>query len=197
MTKLRASPARRGWNERPRGVDLPFTSFAGSRGLLVNLQPQALMFGCLLGRTALLRAYTCALAAIAAALSTPANATPNCLKDHGPFKLAGDSIEYSMSIAPGADCIQGLRFATMQIYSVRILEKPTSGELVMVGTGFRYFAKPDFSGTDKFSLTVVGKNLREEGSSTVEITVSPLNVRPKENLVSQLDAAAVPAEAAH
>jgi hypothetical protein len=39
-------------------------------------------------------------------------------------------------------------------------------------TGFRYFAKPDFSETDKFSLTVVGKNLREEGYSTVEITVS-------------------------
>ncbi|MGC2180634.1 MAG: hypothetical protein WA650_20670 [Bradyrhizobium sp.] len=39
-------------------------------------------------------------------------------------------------------------------------------------TGFRYFAKPDFSETDKFSLMVVGKNLREEGYSTVEITVS-------------------------
>ncbi|MFZ0763629.1 MAG: hypothetical protein WBV83_03030 [Bradyrhizobium sp.] len=60
----------------------------------------------------------------------------------------------------------------MQIYSVRILNKPASGELVMVGTSFRYFAKPDFSGTDKFSLMVVGKNLREEGYSTVEITVS-------------------------
>jgi len=57
----------------------------------------------------------------------------------------------------------------------------------MVGTGFRYFAKPDFSGTDKFSLMVVGKNLREEGSSTVEITVSPLNPRPKATALSQLD----------
>lgn len=64
------------------------------------------------------------------------------------------------------------RRSTMQIYSVRILNKPASGELVMVGTSFRYFAKPDFSGTDKFSLMVVGKNLREEGYSTVEITVS-------------------------
>ena len=57
----------------------------------------------------------------------------------------------------------------------------------MVGTGFRYFAKPDFSGTDKFSLMVVGKNLREEGSSTAEITVSPLNPRPKATALSQLD----------
>ena len=58
----------------------------------------------------------------------------------------------------------------MQIYAVSVLNKPTRGELVMVGSGFRYFAKPDFSGTDKFSLVVIGKNLREEGSSTIEIT---------------------------
>lgn len=92
-----------------------------------------------------------------------------------------------MSISPGADCIQGLRFATMQIYSVRIVEKPKSGELVMVGSGFRYFAKPDFFGTDQFSLMVVGKNLHQEGYSTVHINVSPLNARPKATAVSQLD----------
>jgi len=120
-----------------------------------------------------LRAYVCALAALvlSAALSASANATPNCLGEHRPFKLAGDSIEYSMSISAGADCIQGLRWSTMQIYAVKVLDKPSRGELVMVGSGFRYFAKPDFSGTDKFSLVVTGKNLREEGSSTVEITV--------------------------
>ena len=80
----------------------------------------------------------------------------------------------------------------MQIYSVRILQKPKSGELVMVGTGFRYFAKQDFSGTDKFSLMVVGKNLHEEGQSTVEITVSPLNARSKAIAVSQLDPSFAP-----
>ena len=137
----------------------------------------------------MLRAYLYALIAVisSAALTPAANATPNCLKEHGPFKLAGDSIEYSMSIVPGADCIQGLRFSTMQIYSVKILEKPKSGELVMVGTGFRYFAKPDFSGTDKFSLMVVGKNLREQGHSTVEITVSPLNGRSTPSVMSRRD----------
>jgi hypothetical protein len=122
----------------------------------------------------MLRNYAVAAVALvlSAPLSAPANATPNCLGDHRPFKLAGDSIEYSMSISAGADCIQGLRWSTMQIYAVRVLERPRSGELVMVGPGFRYFAKPDFSGTDKFSLMVVGKNLRDEGYSTVEITVS-------------------------
>jgi hypothetical protein len=94
------------------------------------------------------------------------------LRDNQAYKLAGDTIEWSMTIAPGADCIQGLRWSTMQIYGVSIAEKPKSGELVLVGPGFRYFAKPDFNGTDSFTLVVVGKNRHDEGSSTVQITVS-------------------------
>jgi len=49
------------------------------------------------------------------------------------------------------------------------------GELVLVDQGFRYYAKPDFTGTDKFTLVVVGKNRHDEGTSTVEITVSRPN----------------------
>lgn len=77
-----------------------------------------------------------------------------------------------MAIAPGADCIQGLRWSTMQIYSISVAEMPANGELVLVGPGFRYFAKSDFSGTDRFTLVVVGKNRHDEGTSTVQITVS-------------------------
>jgi hypothetical protein len=80
-----------------------------------------------------------------------------------------------MTIVPGANCIQGLRWSTMQIYSVSIAEQPKVGEIVLVGPGFRYFAKPDFTGTDSFTLVVVGKNRREAGSSTVQITVSRPN----------------------
>ena len=90
-----------------------------------------------------------------ALFSAPAEATPNCLKDHQPYKLAGDTIGWSMTIVPGADCIQGLRWSTMQIYSVSVSEQPKSGELVLVGPGFRYFAKPEFAGTDSFTLVVV------------------------------------------
>jgi hypothetical protein len=116
------------------------------------------------------------LALVALALvGGSANATPNCLKDNQPYKLAGDTVGWSMTIVPGADCIQGLRWSTMQIYSVSIAEKPKSGELVLVGPGFRYFAKPDFSGTDSFTLVVVGKNRRDEGSSTVQVSVSRPN----------------------
>jgi len=146
------------------------------------------------------RIFFCAFVTMLSALaSAPASASLNCLKEHKPFKMASDTVEYSMSIAPGGDCIQGLRFATMQIYAVWVLEKPRSGKLEMVGPGFRYFAKSNFSGTDKFSLVVVGKNLREEGYSTVEITVSHSNSdalsgvasRPASNSTSRVaDAAA-------
>jgi hypothetical protein len=119
------------------------------------------------------RVFVCALVALLSALApAPASASPNCLKDHKAFNLNGDSIEYAMVIAPGAECIQGLRWSYMQIYAVWVFEKPRSGELVIVGSGFRYVAKSDFSGTDKFSLVVVGKNRHEQGYSTVEITVS-------------------------
>src|ERR1700719_1195166 len=110
---------------------------------------------------------------LSALAPTQADAFGSCLKGHKPFQLSGDSIEYSMAIAPGADCIQGLRWSFMQVYTVWVLEKPANGELVMVGPGFRYFANPDFAGTDKFTLVVVGKNRHEGGFSTVEITVSP------------------------
>ncbi|MDH2357454.1 hypothetical protein QCM80_43935 [Bradyrhizobium sp. SSUT112] len=101
-----------------------------------------------------------------------AHATPSCMRDIKPYKLAGDTIEWVMTIAPGSDCIQGLRWSTMQIYSLTVAEQPANGELVLVGPGFRYFANSDFSGTDKFTLVVVGKNRSDEGTSTLQITVS-------------------------
>jgi len=111
-----------------------------------------------------------------------AHATPNCMRDINPYRLVGDTMEWSMTIAPGADCIQGLRWSTMQIYSVSISEKPSNGELVLVGPGFRYFAKPNFSGTDKFTLIVVGKNRHAEGTSTIQVTIS----KPDESKVASV-----------
>ena len=121
--------------------------------------------------------FSAAIAAMLMLLASASEtkATPNCLRDIKPYRLAGDTMEWSMTIAPGADCIQGLRWSTMQIYKVEVTEKPKSGEIVLVGPGFRYFAKPNFSGTDRFTLLVVGKNRHDEGTSTVEVTVSRPN----------------------
>jgi hypothetical protein len=135
--------------------------------------------------------------ALILAVFLPAQANAfSCLKGHKPFQLTGDSIEYSMSISPGADCIQGLRWSFMQVYAVWPLKKPANGELKMVGPGFRYFAKPGFAGTDKFTLLVVGKNGHEEGYSTVEITVSPQDATPKVVPEAQADSAPAPKLAA-
>jgi len=123
-----------------------------------------------MSRTSIHSSIATMLAVLASA--STANATPNCMRDIKPYKLAGDTMEWSMTIAPGGECIQGLRWSTMQIYSVSVADQPASGELVLVGPGFRYFAKSDFSGTDKFTLVVVGKNRFEKGTSTVQITVS-------------------------
>jgi hypothetical protein len=101
-------------------------------------------------------------------VSVSAYATPNRLRDNQPYKLAGDTVEWSMTITPGANCIQGLRWSTMQIYSVSVAEKPKRGELALVGPGFRYFAKADFIGTDSFTLVVDGKNLHEKGARRFE-----------------------------
>jgi hypothetical protein len=60
----------------------------------------------------------------------------------------------------------------MQIYDVSIAEKPKIGKLLLVGPGFRYFANHDFVGQDNFTLIVVGKNRRDRGASTVQITVA-------------------------
>jgi hypothetical protein len=101
-----------------------------------------------------------------------ANATQNCLKGMKPYKMADDTVEWSVTIKPGADCIQGLRWSTMQIFNVSVAEGPKTGKIVLVGPGFRYFANPDFNGTDKFTLVVEGQNRYDKGKSTIQITVS-------------------------
>src|SRR6202040_2092887 len=78
-----------------------------------------------------------------AILTVSAHASPNCLNDQKPFALAEDTITWTMYAAPGSECIQGLRWPYMQIYSVLVLKAPTKGKLVIVGSGFRYLADPE------------------------------------------------------
>jgi hypothetical protein len=107
------------------------------------------------------------------ALGVSAHASPRCLKDHKPFALADDFVSWSMSAAPGSECIQGLRWSYMQIYSVLVLKAPTKGKLVIVGSGFRYFADSDSHEADNFTLVVFGKNRHDPGKSILDIAVKP------------------------
>jgi hypothetical protein len=104
-------------------------------------------------------------------LGVSAHASPSCLKDQKPFALADDVVSWTMSAAPGSECIQGLRWSYMQIYSVLILKAPKKGKLVIVGSGFRYFADSDSHEEDNFTLVVIGKNRRDEGESVLDVAV--------------------------
>ena len=107
-----------------------------------------------------------------AALGVSAHANPICLKDQKPFALSDDFVSWTMSAAPGSDCIQGLRASYMQIYSVLVLKAPAKGKLVIVGSGFRYIADSESREADKFTLVVFGKNRRDTGESILDIAVN-------------------------
>jgi hypothetical protein len=111
--------------------------------------------------------------AISAMLVLPAQATPNCVKEAKAFTLSEDSAKWTMTIVPGAECIQGLRWSYMQIYNVTVISGPSKGRLAMVGPGFRYFADPSDQSVDKFTLLISGKNRRDPGSSTLEVEIHP------------------------
>ena len=108
-----------------------------------------------------------------AALGVSAHASPRCLKDHKPFALTDDFVSWTMSAEPGSECIQGLRWSYMQIYSVLVLKAPTKGKLVIVGSGFRYFGDSDSHEADNFTLVVFGKNRHDPGKSILDIAVKP------------------------
>lgn len=107
----------------------------------------------------------------------------SCLKNQKPFALAEDTVTWTMYAAPGSECIQGLRWSYMQIFSVLVSKPPTKGKIVIVGSGFRYFADSHNDEADRFTLVVAGKNRRDPaGKSTLEIMVR----RPPGTVVSEL-----------
>jgi hypothetical protein len=103
--------------------------------------------------------------------SLSAEASPSCLKEKEPFALSSDTVKWTMTIAPGAERIQGLRWSYMQIYEVSVISGPSNGRLVMVGSGFRYYADQNNQSEDKFTLLISGKNKRDVGQSTLEVEV--------------------------
>jgi hypothetical protein len=111
-------------------------------------------------------------ATLLTALTVSAHATPNCLKDRQPYEFVDDTVSWVMTIAPGTDCIQGLRWSYMQIETVSLSRGPKNGNVVIVGSGFRFFANSENRGTDSFTLVVFGKKGRDAGKSTIEITVN-------------------------
>jgi hypothetical protein len=111
-------------------------------------------------------------AALLGTMGESASASPNCLKDPQPYALADDTVSWAMTIGPGKDCIQGLRWSYMQIERVSLSSGPSNGKVVLVGPGFRYFADSGFRGSDSFTVSVSGKNRKASGNSILQIQVS-------------------------
>ena len=103
---------------------------------------------------------------------TMAHAGGNCLLHPEPFQLQSDTVQWSVKINSGAECVQGLRWSTMMIDDISILDQPKLGRLVLQGPSFRYFSDPGARGTDSFKLSITGTSLRLKGNSVIEVDVT-------------------------
>lgn len=102
----------------------------------------------------------------------PLKAGGVCILHPHPFKLQSDTVRWSLSITPGSQCIQGLRWSTFMVDKVSIVEAPKSGRLVLSGPSFRYLADVAERGSDHFKIAVSGSSLRIDGTSTIEVDVN-------------------------
>jgi hypothetical protein len=109
-----------------------------------------------------------------------------CLVDGPRYQLAEDTVDWSMMIGRGQNCLHGVRFASMRISKMEVLSPPQSGHLTLGGIGFSYTAKADFQGEDTFAVGVSGVSHGIPGNSTIRITVLVIGVSGREASGSQL-----------
>lgn len=101
----------------------------------------------------------------------PASAGGTCILHPQPFKLQSDTIHWVIKIKPDAECIQGLRWSTIMIDAIAVVDPPKSGRLVLQGPSFRYFSDSAAQGADHFKIAIKGTSLHIGGSSSIEVDV--------------------------
>jgi hypothetical protein len=101
-----------------------------------------------------------------------ATASGICLLHAQPFALRSDTVRWSIKIKAGSECIQGLRWSTIMIDSISIVEAPKSGRLMIQGPSFRYFANANAAGSDSFKIAISGTSLHVNGTSSIEVDVT-------------------------
>lgn len=94
-----------------------------------------------------------------------------CILHPQPFKLQSDTVQWLIKIKPGTECIQGLRWSTIMIDAIAVVEPPKSGRLVLQGPSFRYFSDPTARGADHFKIAITGTSLHIGGTSLIEVDV--------------------------
>ena len=107
-------------------------------------------------------------------LSAEARAAPPsaCVVNSPHYLLMSDNVDWSIKTRSGQTCVRGLRFGGVVIETVKLLSRPQSGDVKLLGPGFSYTARPDFHGDDSFTVVVSGTINKVRGTSTIRVLVS-------------------------
>ena len=81
-------------------------------------------------------------------------------------------VDWSITVGSGQGCVRGLRWGNVVIERVALTTPPKSGNVQLVGPGFRYTANTGFHGEDSFSVEVRGFAGKVRGTSTIRVAVS-------------------------
>ena len=96
----------------------------------------------------------------------------SCLLDGRRYELIEETVDWSMTITRGRSCIQGIRFANVEIKSLKLISQPKFGQVALRGSGFIYSANENAVGKDSFILAVTGIIGKHHGGSTIRVSVS-------------------------
>jgi hypothetical protein len=113
-------------------------------------------------------------------LSTGAWAAPasTCVVTSPRYQLTSDNVDWSVKTRSGQTCIRGLRYGSVVLETVKLIARPQSGNVKLVGPGFSYTAKGDFVGEDSFTIEVSGTTNKIHGTSTIHVLVTVDNASP-------------------
>jgi hypothetical protein len=112
-----------------------------------------------------------ALAAVSVMRSHEASAQ-SCVIESPRYLLTSDSVDWSIQVGSGKSCVRGLRMGDVVLERVSLIVPPKSGNVQLIGPGFRYTATSGFHGEDSFSIELLGRTKQIRGTSTIRIAVS-------------------------
>ena len=95
-----------------------------------------------------------------------------CVTQAPHYLLTSDKVDWSIQVANGQCCVRGLRFGSVVLERVSLIVLRKSGNVQLVGPGFRYTPNPGFHGEDFFSIGVLGRANKVRGTSTIHVAVS-------------------------
>jgi hypothetical protein len=113
-----------------------------------------------------------ALCLHALALSPYTASAQTCVTQAPRYALASDTVDWSIAVGSGHGCVRGLRWGNVVLERVVLTAPPKSGNVQLVGPGFRYTANAGFHGDDSFSIEVRGFAGKVRGTSTIRVAVS-------------------------